>query len=231
MIIAYSCRSSVKRFLVPLTSLLIISLAVPAHAEWDFGIGTGPMGLNSKGDQGFHSNLAGPVVVDIDLDADDIGDAAESALGLGGYATDGKWRIQFSFGKLELEGDAGVTLATGTTVFQELGFDITGGELIIGYPIYQNSSCTVLFHGGARYTKQELDNELTIVTGVGTTQEKRDLDEDWTDVVLGFSADIPFAEKWTWNNRVDAGFGGSDGTYLVYTGFIPDIQQLELFNY
>ena len=29
---------------------------------------------------------------------------------------------------------------------------------------------------------------------------------------------VPLAEKWVWNNRVDAGFGGSEGTYSANTG-------------
>lgn len=209
-----------KQCFLLVTGLLLINLnTVSVYAEWHFGIGTGPMRLNSKGDQGFHTNLAGPVEFDVDLAPDDFSDLTSSAIGLGGYATDGKWRIQYSIGKLELEDDAGVTTANGSSIHAELGFDITAGELIIGYPIYQSDACTVLFHGGVRYTKHELDSDVTVtVTGLGTTRIKRDIDEDWTDAVVGFSADMPFAEKWTWSNRIDAGFGGSDGTYLVYTG-------------
>ena len=221
MIITNSGRSCVKHFLVLSTFSLIIGLAAPVHAEWHFGIGTGPMRLNSKGDQGFNIAIGGvgPVEFDVDLAPDDFDDLTSSALGLGGYATDGKWRIQYSIGQLKLEDDAGVTTANGSSVNAELGFDITAGELIVGYPIYQNASCTVLIHGGARYTKHELDSDVTVVvTGIGTAQLKRNIDEDWTDVVFGLSADIPFAEKGTWSNRIDAGFGGSDGTYLVYTG-------------
>jgi len=46
----------------------------------------------------------------------------------------------------------------------------------------------------------------------------KSIDESWTDILIGLSADVPFAEKWNWNIKADAGFGGSEGTYLASTG-------------
>jgi hypothetical protein len=37
------------------------------------------------------------------------------------------------------------------------------------------------------------------------------------DILVGLSADVPFAEKWNWNIKADGGFGGSEGTYLAPT--------------
>ncbi|MBW2266328.1 MAG: hypothetical protein JRF28_09255, partial [Deltaproteobacteria bacterium] len=82
-----------------LFALVFMSYGTVAHAGWNFGIGTGPQLLNVSGDMGFDTAL-GAVDIDVDLDPDDLADVTESAIGLGGYATDGKWVIQFVVGKL-----------------------------------------------------------------------------------------------------------------------------------
>jgi hypothetical protein len=145
----------------------------------------------------------------------------ETAFGFGGYATDGKWMIQYSFGMMELEDDPSVVLPSdaplypGATVSSELGFDSTGAELTVGYPIYECTSLIVRLHAGARYTEHELDADVFLD---GTPVLSRDIDEDWTDALFGISAGVPFAEKWMWNNKFNVGFGGSEGTYFAQTG-------------
>ena len=207
-----------KFFFFGLAGLLSVSLGGVAHADWSYGIGTGIFLVNFDGDQGFNTALFGPIELDVDLDQDDVMDLMESAFGLGGYATDGTWMFQYSFGVLELEDKPRGTLPSGATVSSKLGFDKTNAEFTVGYPIYRDPSLIVRLEGGARYTKHELDSALTIVGPGGTTQLKGDIDEDWTDVLAGISAGIPLAEKWMWNNKFNAGFGGSEGTYHVYTG-------------
>ncbi len=41
--------------------------------------------MNAEGDQGLHTNAAGPVLAEIDLDPDDFDDLIQSAIGFGGY--------------------------------------------------------------------------------------------------------------------------------------------------
>jgi hypothetical protein len=206
-----------KFFFFVVAGLLSISLSGVAHADWSFGIGTGIFRLNIDGDMGFDIAIAdvGPVEFDVDLDPDDVSDVMETAFGFGGYATDGKWMIQYSFGTLELEDDPSRTIAGVGTVSSELGFDSTGGEITVGYPIYEDTSLIVRLHAGARYTEHELDLDVTVD---GDSVLSRDIDEDWTDALFGISAGVPFAEKWTWNNKFNAGFGGSEGTYFAQTG-------------
>ena len=207
-----------KCLLLLLTALLLINFNGLAHADWSFGIGTGLKRLNADGDMGFHTNVAGPVKVEVDLDPGDFDDLMESAFGLGGYATNGKWMIQYSFGKLELEDDPSGVLPGGATISSKFGQDITSGEFTVGYYVYQSPSIILGLHTGARYIRHEIDSDITIVSGLGTTRLSKNIDEKWTDVLFGISADIPLAEKWSWNNRLNAGFGGSEGTYFVYTG-------------
>jgi hypothetical protein len=203
-----------KFFFFVVAGLLSISLTGVAHADWSFGIGTGIFLVNFDGDMGFDT-AAGPVELDVDLDADDVMDVMETAFGLGGYATDGKWMIQSSFGTLELEDDASVVLSSGDSVYSKIGFDKTNAELTVGYPIYHDESLIVRLHAGARYTDHEIDRDLTIN---GTPAVSRDIDEDWTDALVGISVGVPLAEKWMWNNKFNAGFGGSEGTYFAQTG-------------
>jgi hypothetical protein len=126
--------------------------------------------------------------------------------------------IQGSAGKLELEEDASQGIRnTGITLSAKTEFDVTGAELTVGYPIYENSPFLLRAYTGARYTKHELDFFIT-GTGFAGASRSRSISESWTDVLIGLSADVPFAEKWNWNIKADAGFGGSEGTYLASTG-------------
>jgi hypothetical protein len=205
-----------KFFFVLLTGLLGVSLSGVAYADWSFGIGTGIFKMHAEGDQGLHiAVLDLPVELEVDLDPDDIDDLMKSAFGLGGFATDGKWMIQFSGGVLELEDDPSRTIAGVGTVSSEFGFDVTGGELTVGYPVYHGDSVMVRVEGGARYTKHELEADVSVD---GTRVLSREIDNDWTDVLVGISVGVPLGEKWMWTNRFNAGFGGSEGTYLGYTG-------------
>ena len=72
----------------------MLSFSSAAHAEWNFGMGTGIQALNTDGVMGFDSAF-GSVEVPIDMDADDIFDSMESAFGLNGYAANGNWMFHF----------------------------------------------------------------------------------------------------------------------------------------
>jgi len=213
-------KSTMKKFvsIICISLMTLIFFASAAHAEWHFGIGTGLSLLNVDGNQGFNTELVGPIEYDVKLDPEDVNDLMKSGFGFGGYATDGTWLIQYSYGNLELEGKESKTLPLiSSTVSTKINFKITGAEVTVGYPVYKTPSVVVLVDGGVRYTKHEFDSKVS-VSGAVTGQRDRNFDHSWTDAVLGASVNVPFAQKWTWNNRLNAGFGGSDGTYLVSTG-------------
>jgi len=205
-----------KQLLTVLSIVVVMGFSSMAFAEWHFGIGTGPQLLNVEGDIGMNTAL-GAVELDVDLDPDDIADLTDTALGLGGYATDGKWMIQGSIGKLQLEEDASKGTRTGGTLSASVEFDITGAELTAGYPVYTMDALMLRAYTGVRYTKHEFDARIT-GTGFLGANRRKSIDESWTDVLIGLSADVPFAEKWNWNVKADAGFGGSEGTYLASSG-------------
>ncbi len=204
--------------LVLMFVLCMVSYSVTAHAEWNFGLGTGPFLLNVKGDQGFHTDIAGPLTWDVDLDNEDMKDLRDSAIGFGGYATDGQWMIKYSFGKLKLEDDTSMSLSGGGSASAELGFDITAGEMSVGYPMVANESYILRPYVGVRYLKHELSAHLTVADGSTKMFMSQHVDESWTDILVGASLDVPFAQKFNWNVTTDAGFGGSEGTYLGSTG-------------
>ena len=206
-----------KSLLIPSFTLFTSTIFIGvAHAEWNFGIGTGPQMLAISGDMGMDTVL-GAVQIDLDLDMDDMSDLRDSAIGFGGYATDGKWKVQYKLGKLELEEDAAKGTRTGGTLSADVEFDITEAELTVGYPLFENSSYMIRGYGGLRYIKHEFDFLMTGTGFLGVNRDKS-IDESWTDALVGIAADVPFAEKWNWNIKADAGFGGSEGTYLASTG-------------
>lgn len=132
-----------------------------------------------------------------------------------GFATDVKWLIKYSFGVLRLQGDASTTLPTGTTISADLDFDVTEGELLVGYPVLSGNSFTLRAEGGLRYIHHDIDLDVTVNS---TPLNIGDIDEDWTDILVGLSLAVPFAEKWSWDSYMNYGFGGSEGTLGAQTG-------------
>ncbi|MCK5505523.1 MAG: hypothetical protein KAJ10_10190 [Thermodesulfovibrionia bacterium] len=219
-------KSRMKVLSLTLLSLLIaISYTSVSYAEWSHGIGTGIFMLNLEGDVGVNTTLAGPVTVeDADLDFDDISDLLETAIGLGGYSTDGTWMIRYLFSTLELEGEksyslpANAVLAGGHSVNAKLNFKRTAGEITVGYPVYKDTSFSVSMDGGLRYTKHEVRSDLSISGPVLNRGIRKEIDEDWTDVLIGGTVTVPFTKELIWNTSGNAGFGGSEGTYMGQTG-------------
>jgi hypothetical protein len=195
-----------------------VIVASVASAEWHYGIGTGIRRLNAKGDVGVNTRLAGPVVFDLDLDPDDFSDLMETAFGLGAFATDGTWTLQFSGGFLELVDDATAIGPRGNTVAGEFTQEITVAELSLAYTALRDEKLVLKPYVGVRYLKHEYDIGLSITGAGGTVAAERDIESDWTDVRIGLGIDVPLAKKWVWGSSVEAGFGGSDGTYKGNTG-------------
>lgn len=78
----------------------MLAPAALAEDDWKFGIGTGIFALNLDGDTGFDTVL-GPVDLETDLDTSEIQDLLDSAVGLGGFASKGKWLLRFSAGQMK----------------------------------------------------------------------------------------------------------------------------------
>lgn len=210
-------KSTLNQSISALGISLGISLAVSsvAHAEWFYGIGTGLSMMNINGQQGFNT-IAGPVKYDVKLDPEDFSDITKSAFGFGGYATDGTYLVQYSLANIELE-DEESTAVGASTVTTKINFITRGGEVTVGYPIYKSPSVVAMIDGGVRYTRHQFDNTVT-VSGAINAQRNREFSNGWTDAVLGVIVNVPLGPQWTWNNRANGGFGGSDGTYLASTG-------------
>jgi len=189
-----------------------------AGAAWHGGVGTGLARMNAEGDQGLNLGDLGPVQAEIDLSPDDFNDLMESAIGFGGYLTNGTIMIQYSLAQIKLGGDPSGTLESGDTYEGEWSFDITLGELTAGYPVYQHPQGKIILHPyvGVRYMKHDLGAELTVV-GATTTEVSRGIDHSWTDALLGAAVNVGVSPKVRWNTRADVGFGGSDGTFSVAT--------------
>lgn len=186
-----------------------------AHAQWRHGIGTGLSAQNVSGTQGYNS-VVGPVKFDVDLSPSDFKDLAKSAFGFGGYAANGPWLIQYGLGFQELE-DTSSTQVGASTVAVKINFKVSGGEVTAGYLVHKSPSALVYLDGGLRYTKHEFDNSLT-VTGAVNFQGANRFSHSWTDAVVGTTINVPVAPKWTWMSRLNAGFGGSEGSYFAQTG-------------
>ncbi len=209
-----STTGSKMALMVVLSCLLGVSSA--SAQGWHFGIGTGLTRMNDQGDIGFHTDIAGPVLAEIDLDPDDFDDLIQTAIGGGGYATNGKWMVKFMLASIKLGDDPSGILPDGITPFTaDFSFDMTVGHLTVGYTAYRQGRIVVQPFVGLRYIKHDFGVDLT----VGTTPISRGgRDHNWTDILIGTSFGVALTPKVHWNTSFDAGFGGSNGTFNFATG-------------
>lgn len=194
-----------------------------AQKQWFFGLGTGFTFANAEGDQGLNTVLFGPIQAEIDLDPSDFSDLMETGFGLGGYATDGTWMIQASFGMLKLGGEPSGSLPSGVgggTFTADWFFEMTGAQFTLGYTAHRskNMKFSITPYVGARYSKHQIGSDIVVTQGATTTTIIGIVDHNWTDFLVGTSIGYVLAPKWTWSALVDAGFGGSEGTYTFKTG-------------
>jgi len=185
--------------ILALSISLLVAPNIQAQDEWKFGIGTGISSFNLDGDLGFPTGMGG-VVFDVDLDNSETSDLLASGFGLGGFAKKGKWTILYSAGRVTLE-DNNPTL--------EAEWDKDQVELagVYNFANTGNHSWGVLF--GARH----FAHDWKFMTGMTTLS----IDESWTDGIVGVTHAVPFAGKWAWTNRLDAGFGDSESSSMFKT--------------
>lgn len=185
--------------------------------DWHFGIGTGLKRANAEGDQGLNIAQVGPVLAEIDLDPDDFDDLIQTAIGFGGYATNGKWMVQYMLASIKMGGEPSGTLPDGSATFtSDLSFDVTTGHVTVGYTAYRHGRLSVQPFVGFRYLKHELGADVTVATAPPTAIS-RSIDHNWTDVLVGAAFGVALTPKVHWNTSFDAGFGGSNGTFNFTT--------------
>lgn len=199
--------------------MLGVSQLQAQSAPWVFGLGTGFAALTTEGTMGFDTPTFGPIEGDYDLSVDDVMDALESAFGFAVMATNGQWTIKASFSKIELGGGPSGMTDGGDDWTADAFFKISGGEVTVSRTVYRSAGggFSLTPHVGARMTKHELGLDLTIEDGGPTVLTGDFADESWTDVLVGTSFNFHLSPKVTWSTTVNAGFGGSEGTYKAAT--------------
>jgi len=185
-----------------------------AQEEWKFGIGTGIQSFSLDGDIGF-ATPGGGVIFDVDLDNSDTSDLVESGFGVGGFVSKGKWRFLYKIGTATLEdNDAGIVNAE----WDRSNIELAG---VYNFAMTGKHAWGVLV--GVRFIEHEWT--FTLPGGVVT------FDDEWTDALIGITHALPFADKWSWSSRLDAGFGGSEGSFLISTGINWHAAEHWAFNF
>ncbi len=215
-------RTTIESIVLMLFTACLLGVSSASAKDWHFGIGTGFTFMNAKGDQGLHTVAFGPILAEVDLDPSDFQDLMETGFGFGGYATDGTWMIQYSFGKIKLGGEPTGSLPAGVgggTYAADWFFELTGAEFTLGYTAYRSTDMKFSFtpYIGARYLKHDLGADLSITQGAATTDVSRGVDYNWTDGLVGISLGYVISPKVSWSFAADAGFGGTEGTYSFKT--------------
>ncbi len=178
---------------------LVMAQGAVAEDSWRFGIGTGFSSFSLDGDIGFATNNGGQIK-GIDVSNSDTSDMLQSAFGLAGFAEKDVWRINLSGGTRSLEdSDSGL----------DLKWDSTNYEGSVSYTFATTGSSRWGALLGLRYTKHEWK--------IKSATDKLEPDDDWTDVLIGLVQQMPLGDQWMWSNRLDYGFGGSEGTVNAVT--------------
>jgi hypothetical protein len=203
-----------------LAAALALAPNVVAQDKWKHGIGTGLFALNVKGDTGFTTAL-GPVELEADVNFDELREVLESAFGVGGYAAKGKWTLLYSAFQLSVEDSISGTGPLRNPASAGLDATYTGGEFAAAYRFAVTGKHAWSVLGGIRYLKHEYDFGVAIDNDPPNPPATltRNIDEDWTDLLVGLTHATRLGDRWTWSNRLDAGFGGSEGTYFFNTSF------------
>lgn len=179
------------------TTLFFFAAALAAsssiHAEWKYGVGAGVGVFDIDGDLSL-SSFSG----EIEYDSGDM----ESAYVLQAYAATGKWTFRTSVASLEVEANQNIAGDT------DLNFERMVWDLSAAYMGYQSGSWTIAYSIGVRGVSHE----------VSVNNTSASFDNDWTDIVIGTSASYALNTKWLWNSAIEAGFGGTEGSFGLNTG-------------
>ena len=205
-------RKSGLAVLLALALPLFFGIGAHAQDEWKFGIGTGVSSFSLDGDIGFPTAMGG-AIFDVDLDNSDTSDLVASGIGLGGFAAKGKWKVLYSFGRVTLEDTDGLLRAE---------WDKDQAEVAGVY----NFAKTGNHVWGALFGARHIAHDWTFTTATETLN----VDESWTDGLVGITHAVPFATKWSWSNRLDAGFGDSESSTMFTTALNWQAAKHWLFN-
>lgn len=200
--------------LVMLAGVLVLGFGTPVRAEWESAVGTGISITSVKGEMGAGTALFGPVSTRVDLSPSEYNDLVNSSFAIDVSLSDGTWRVEILARRLGFREDADRALTDGTTVSSDMDFVTTSAEITVGHPVYRSPAIVLGVLTGMRYDR----HKLSVTLARGAAFQRKNSDKTWVDALIGVTADIPLAEKWTWNNTVRAGFGGSDGTTVLTTG-------------
>ena len=184
-----------------------LAQAQGAQAGWRHGIGTGMQFMNLEGDSGL-GTADGYIELELDLDSSEVSDLIETAFGLGGFSAKGKWTLAYSGMFLELEGGDKGSGPDGMSASATVNLEVTAVEFSAAYQFGVTGKHTWSVLGGLRYT----DHTYKAAFRVGNDSARATIENDWTDLLIGITHRVPFAKKLAWTNRLDGGFGGSEGT-------------------
>ena len=144
----------------------------------------------------------------------------KTAFGFGGYVSNGFLLCRYFFTYHELEGgDSEYIPEYTSTVNTEIDFTMYNAEATMGLPVYKAQYLLLILEAGVRYSRHEFDGSLVSTGGVNETFTKK-FNYDWTDPLLGISFNIPLLQQLSLNFRFNAGYFGSEGTYLASTALI-----------
>jgi len=196
------------------------SSAVEADA-WQYEVTPYFLAAGLDGDVGIRG-----VTTDVDMSFSDVWDKFDAGfMGLLS-ARKGPWMYSLEgvYFKLEDQGSKSVTGPFGHVTVNG-ALDLTTKMYIyqgtVGYRVLDDTTSVDLI-GGLRYTKLDVDMDVTITTTPGIVfpggARSATGSESWTDAVVGALVLHPLNDQWSLLGYADVGGGGSDSTYQFILG-------------
>jgi len=197
-----------------ITCMTPMAAAGAEEHGWQYGLGTGILALNIEGDTGFATPL-GPLIVSNDMDWEDLSNILETLVGVNGFARKGAWTVTYGFQSMKVGGtNSGTIPMVATPASVAATLEVTFAEVAVAYTFAQSGMNFWGVRGGLRYIEHEYDANVT----VGMANFTENVDQDWTDFVVGLTHARPLSKRVAWTSRADIGFGGSEGTWTVNSG-------------
>ncbi len=191
---------------------LLIASPLASADDWTYGIGTGIGALSISGDAGFHTQAEGPIEFDASLDPSEVFDYVSSSLSFAGFITNQVYTFNYSYMRLELEDDVGLTLPDGDAGVATVKQITTRFDLSGEYKFYNRGRNAFSVFGGLYNYEKEYEAKLVV-----SNQAVFDgsVDSDWTDFYVGLKQSYAFSKSFHWHNKFRVGAGDSDSFWGV----------------
>ena len=180
---------------------------VSNNGEWEFALA--PLFLWGMGISG--EATIGPATAPLDIEFSDVWENLEAVFTLHFEARKDKWGIFAEYQFADITPEV-ITSMGPVSVVADIDFKNTMIEVGGAYAFRETQNTRWEIIGGARYTDQEIDVNVTLTFPPPINEQPIDVQggDSWTHAIVGTRFFGKMSDEWTFIARTDVGYGGSD---------------------